>query len=126
PGKAIPWVLRSSSVNSLLRAHRDDRIDARGATCRDIARQCRHGDEYRRDPRIGERIRGRDSVEEGRDEPRHRVGADYTRYDAQEGEGQALADDEPHNALTLRAERDPDAELARPLAHGIRDDAVDA
>ena len=46
--------------------------------------------------------------------------------DARERHRHAVADDQAQDGLRRRAERQPDAELARALAHQIRHHAVDA
>src|SRR5262249_46987315 len=85
---------------------------------RDRAQERRHGDE-------AQRVERRDAEQQRSEESRHAKRAAEADRDADAAEKRAVADDEPEDVATLRAERDANADLLRSLGHRVRDDAVD-
>ena len=92
---------------------------ARPRTSATQREQQRHADEH-------DRIARGDAEQERRDQPRQPERDAEADHDADERQHHALADDHVLDLRDLRAERQADADLLRPLLDRVRHQAVDA
>jgi len=74
----------------------------------------------------GHAVVSTDTIEKGRDHPAQQQGEGDAQPRAQRRQPHPLADHQPHDGPAAGAERHPDADLARPLHHRVRQRGVDA
>ena len=90
------------------------------------ARRQRHRGERRGEAREGERVQGLHAEEQGAQPSGERRRPQQAREAARRHHAQRLAHHQPEHRAAARAQREPDAELARALGDEEGGDAVDA
>src|SRR5262249_46312633 len=106
-------------------AERDDGVDAHGATGGEEAGEGAGAEEQEEDPGVGLEVEAAHVEEERREKARQEERAGDPCGEADRGQAQALAEDQPQDRAPRSAEGEADTDFARAAADVVGDDAVD-
>ena len=106
--------LTSSTNVALLRAKRNERIDAGGTPGGEVRGHSRHDDEHRGHEGQHHWIQRRDAVEKSGERPRPGRGAKQTNHETHHSQPSAVTEHGPHDDDAPGAERHADADLLGP------------